>query len=159
MEFRRVLFRSNCSGTGWLPDASPMYGYMVHAPKWMFMFHGNVFLRYNDQDITGKGSRGDNEFDAPNWLMGMGQRRVGEKGLFRFSAMFSLDELIGGGNGYPLLFQSGETFHGQPLVDRQHPHDFISELSVGYQHRFSIASSAGRRVGNEVVVTFCSGVA
>src|SRR3546814_11105610 len=86
----------NGSGTGWLPDASPMYGYMVHAPKWMFMFHGNVFLRYNDQDITGKGSRGDNEFDAPNWLMGMGQRRVGEKGLFRFSAMFSLDELIGG---------------------------------------------------------------
>src|SRR3546814_2636628 len=70
----------NGSGTGWLPDASPMYGYMVHAPKWMFMFHGNVFLRYNDQDITGKGSRGDNEFDAPNWLMGMGQRRVGEKG-------------------------------------------------------------------------------
>src|SRR3546814_8341889 len=101
------------------------------------MFHGNVFLRYNDQDITGKGSRGDNEFDAPNWLMGMGQRRVGEKGLFRFSAMFSLDELIGGGNGYPLLFQSGETFNGQPLVDRQHPHDFISELSVGYTHRFS----------------------
>src|SRR3546814_9098938 len=101
------------------------------------MFHGNVFLRYNDQDITGKGSRGDNEFDAPNWLMGMGQRRVGEKGLFRFSAMFSLDELIGGGNGYPLLFQSGETFNGQPLVDRQHPHDFVSALSVGYTPRFS----------------------
>src|SRR3546814_3067752 len=37
----------NGSGNGWLPDASPMYGYMVHAPTWMFMFHGNVFLRYN----------------------------------------------------------------------------------------------------------------
>lgn len=127
----------NGSGTGWLPDASPMYGYMLHTPEWMLMFHGNLFLRYNNQDITRKGSRGEEEFDAPNWLMGMGQRRVGEKGLFRFSAMLSLDELIGGGNGYPLLFQSGETFNGQPLVDRQHPHDFVSELSVGYTHRFS----------------------
>src|SRR5205085_1675617 len=25
----------NGSGTGWLPDASPMYGYMFHTPKWM----------------------------------------------------------------------------------------------------------------------------
>src|SRR5688500_17426845 len=41
----------NGSGTGWLPDASPMYGYMVHAKKWMFMFHGNIFVRYNHQDI------------------------------------------------------------------------------------------------------------
>src|SRR3546814_3723923 len=67
----------------------------------------------------------------------LSQRGFGEKGLFRFSAMVSLDELIGGGNGYPLLFQAGETFNGPPLVDRQHPHDFIAELSVGYTHRFS----------------------
>jgi hypothetical protein len=25
------------SGTGWLPDASPMYGYMLHSKKWMYM--------------------------------------------------------------------------------------------------------------------------
>src|SRR3546814_20058285 len=54
----------NGSGTGWLPDASPMYGYMVHAPTWLFMFHGNVFLRYNDQDISGKGRRSDKELYA-----------------------------------------------------------------------------------------------
>jgi hypothetical protein len=36
----------NGSGTGWLPDASPMYGYMVHTKKWMYMFHGNIVLRY-----------------------------------------------------------------------------------------------------------------
>ncbi len=124
----------NGSGTGWLPDASPMYGYMVHSDQWMYMFHGNIFLRYNDQDVTNKGDRGDNIFDAPNWLMAMGQRRVGRRGLFRFSAMFSLDDVITGGSGYPLLFQSGETFEGQRLVDRQHPHDLISELSIGYTH-------------------------
>ena len=37
----------NGSGTGWLSDASPMYGYMLHSKKWMYMIHGNIFVRYN----------------------------------------------------------------------------------------------------------------
>ena len=126
----------NGSGTGWLPDASPMYGYMLHSRKWMYMVHGNVFIRYNNQDITNKGTRGDTKVDAPNWVMAMGQRRVGSRGLFRFSTMFSLDPLFGG-EGYPLLFQTGETYQDLPLVDRQHPHNFFSELSVGYTHMIS----------------------
>lgn len=126
----------NGSGTGWLPDASPMYGYMMHGKKWMYMFHGNVFIRYNNQDITNKGTRGDTKVDAPNWLMAMGQRRVGSKGLFRFSSMFSLDPLFGG-DGYPLLFQTGETYQGEPLVDRQHPHNLFSELSIAYTQMIS----------------------
>ncbi len=127
----------NGSGTGWLPDASPMFGYMFHSPKWMYMLHGNAFLRYNNQDFTNKGSRGDSKVDAPNWIMFMGQRMVGKKGLFHFNTMFSLDHVIAGGSGYPLLFQSGELYKGQPLVDRQHPHDLISELSVSYSHALS----------------------
>lgn len=132
----------NGSGTGWLPDASPMYGYMAHANKWMFMFHGNIFLRYNNQDITNKGTRGADKIDAPNWLMAMGQRKIGRKGLFHFSTMFSLDAAIAGGSGYPLLFQSGETWQGAPLVDRQHPHDLVSELSVSYSYSFSKKADA-----------------
>lgn len=127
----------NGSGTGWLPDASPMYGYMLHSRKWMYMVHGSAFLRYDNQDFTNKGMRGDDKVDAPNWFMLMGQRQVGKRGLFHFSGMFSLDELVAGGRGYPLLFQTGESYEGQPLVDRQHPHDFISELSVSYAHAFS----------------------
>lgn len=127
----------NGSGTGWLPDASPMYGYMLHAEKWMYMFHGNVFLRYNKQDVGDRGTRGGGKFDAPNWFMGMGQRRVGSGGMFRFSAMLTLDPLTVGGEGYPLLFQSGESWEGKPLVDRQHPHDLFSELSVAYAHQLS----------------------
>jgi hypothetical protein len=126
----------NGSGTGWLPDASPMYGYMAQSRKWMFMFHGNVFVRYNKQDLTNKGSRGDAKLDAPNWVMAMGQRRVGKRGLFHFNTMFSLDPLFGG-EGYPLLFQTGETLEGRPLIDRQHPHNLFSELSVGYTHQFN----------------------
>jgi hypothetical protein len=126
----------NGSGTGWLPDASPMYGYMLHTEKWMYMIHGNIFIRYNNQDIGNKGTRGDTKVDAPNWFMAMGQRKVGDKGLFHFSAMFSLDPLFGG-EGYPLLFQTGETFNGKPLVDRQHPHNFFSELSIAYTQSFT----------------------
>lgn len=126
----------NGSGTGWLMDKSPMYGYMKHGNHWMWMAHGNVFIRYNHQDIGDKGVRGGAKFDAPNWFMVMGQRRVGERGLFHFNTMLSLDPIFGG-NGYPLLFQTGETYRGQPLVDRQHPHDLFSEVSVSYAHAFS----------------------
>lgn len=126
----------NGSGTGWLPDASPMYGYMLHSKTWMYMFHGNIFIRYNNQDIGNKGTRGDTKIDAPNWFMAMGQRRVGQKGLFHFNAMFSLDPLFGG-EGYPLLFQTGETFEDKPLVDRQHPHNLFSELSIAYTQSFT----------------------
>lgn len=127
----------NGSGTAWLPDASPMYGIMVHSKKWMYMFHGNVAPRYTKQDLGDKGSRGNEAFDAPNWFMAMGQRRVGQKGLFHFNAMLSLDRITEGGDGYPLLFQTGESWQGEPLVDRQHPHDLFSELSVAYTHTFS----------------------
>jgi hypothetical protein len=126
----------NGSGTSWLPDASPMYGQMYHTSQWMFMLHGNLFARYNHQDFTNKGSRGGDKVDAPNWLMFMGQRKTGRKGLFHFSSMLSLDAVFGG-DGYPLLFQSGEAYKGKPLIDRQHPHDLFSELSVSYTYAFS----------------------
>ena len=127
----------NGSGTGWLPDASPMYGYMFHSNKWMYMVHGNLFLRYTNQDIGNKGSRGDSRIDAPNWFMLMAQRRIGQKGLFHYNVMISLDRLTEGGSGYPLLFQSGESWNNKALVDRQHPHDLFSELSVSYSYAFS----------------------
>jgi hypothetical protein len=117
----------NGSGTSWLPDATPMYGYMLHAKKWMMMFHGDIFVRYNVQDITHQGSRGAAKWDAPDMIMGMAQREIGEKGLLHFSLMLSTDALIAGGYGYPLLYQTGESWKGQPLVDRQHPHDLFQK--------------------------------
>ncbi|WP_242916472.1 hypothetical protein [Pontibacter liquoris] len=134
---RSLPMSRNGSGTGWLPDASPMYGNMYHRRDWMFMLHYNLFLRYTNQDVFESGHRGDSQFDAPNWFMLMGQRKVGAKGLFHFSSMLSLDPLTVGGNGYPLLFQTGETYEGVPLIDRQHPHDLFSELSVAYTQMLS----------------------
>jgi hypothetical protein len=36
-----------------------------------------------------------------------------------------------------MLLQSGETCGGQPLVDRQHPHDFFMELGAVYERALS----------------------
>jgi len=129
---RNLPMSRNASGTGWNPDASPMYMWMRSTEKTDWMFHGSLFLRYTNQDIFSAGSRGDEEFSAPNWFMAMMNRKIGSKGLLNATAMISLDRLTEGGNGYPLLFQSGETFEGKRLVDRQHPHDLFSALSIGY---------------------------
>jgi len=137
----------NGSGTSWLPDASPMYGIMLHSKKWMYMLHGNIALRYTKQDLGNKGSRGGDLFDTPNWFMAMGQRKVGQKGLFHFDVMLSLDRFTEGGDGYPLLFQTGETWKGNPLVDKQHPHDIFSALSIGYTHALSEKSDLSIYLG------------
>src|SRR5437763_12769526 len=68
--------------------------------------------------------------------MFIGQRHVGLNRLFHFSTMMSFDAVTGS-NGYPLLFQSGEAYKGNPIVDRQHPHDLFSELSVSYSQAIS----------------------
>jgi hypothetical protein len=49
----------------------------------------------------------------------------------------SLDPATVTPRGYPLLLQSGEAYHGQPLHDRQHPHDFFMELGALYQREIN----------------------
>jgi len=127
----------NGSGTSWSPDNNPMYMLMAHTKKGMWMFHGSIYVRYNTQQLTQKTTRSDAQFDAPNWFMAMYNRKVGNNGLFNFSAMLSLDPLTVTEHGYPLLFQSGETYKGEPLVDRQHPHDLFSGLTIAYTQRLS----------------------
>lgn len=132
---RNLPMNRNGSGTSWHPDNTPMYAYMAHSDKWTYMLHYSVFLRYTSQNANNRSMRGsDRQVDAPNWVMGMAQRQVGKRGLLLVRAMLSLDALTVGRGGYPLLFQTGESFQGKPLIDRQHPHDLFSELSVGYSY-------------------------
>jgi len=51
--------------------------------------------------------------------------------------MFSLDPILVGPGGYPLLYQTGESYKGKPLVDIQHPHDLFSELSANYTQKIA----------------------
>ncbi len=72
--------------------------------------------------------------------MGMAHRPLGG-GSLTLRGMFSLDPTMGK-DGYPLLFQTGETADGvTPLIDRQHPHDFLMELAAVYSHSLSEAAS------------------
>ncbi|QJW90457.1 hypothetical protein HNV11_14245 [Spirosoma taeanense] len=135
---RNLSMNRNGSGTSWHPDNTPMYAYMTHGNRWSYMLHYAVYLRYTAQNVNNPDGRGRaRQFGAPNWVMGMAQRKVGKRGLFQVRAMLSLDPLTVGNGGYPLLFQTGETYKGQPLIDKQHPHDLVSELSVSYAHAFS----------------------
>lgn len=125
----------DASGTSWIPDASPMHAAHAQRSGWDLMVHGTAFVRYTVQDVFESGTRGDRQLDVPNWLMGMARRDISPRGQVAFRGMMSLDPLTIGGSGYPLLFQTGETFEGEPLVDRQHPHDLFAELAVmsGYR--------------------------
>jgi len=101
----------------------------------MTMIHGSFFARYNNQDIFKSGNRGSQKFDVPNMFMGMTQTRVGNNGLFSINTMFSFDPFLVGPGGYPLLYQTGESYKGAKLVDRQHPHDLFAELALAYTQR------------------------
>jgi hypothetical protein len=98
----------------------------------MLMLHGAIFPRYTNVSTR----RGDDRIDAPNWFMGMFSRPLWTNAQFGSRLMMSLDPLTEGGRGYPLLFQSGETWNGEPLHDRQHPHDLFDELSFSVSQKF-----------------------
>jgi hypothetical protein len=126
------------SGTSWLPDSSPMYGRMFMFDGDMLMLHGAIFPRYTNVSTR----RGDDRIDAPNWIMGMYSHPLGDTAQFGARLMMSLDPLTEGGRGYPLLFQSGESWHDQALHDRQHPHDLFDELSLSLSQKFDHDLSA-----------------
>lgn len=116
------------SGTSWLPDASAMRAWHFMAGGWMLMVHGDAFVQYDHQG----GPRGADQFGSINWAMLMAMRQV-EGGTLHLHGMVSAEPFTIGGGGYPLLLQSGETYQGLPLHDRQHPHDLFMELSAMYE--------------------------
>src|SRR5262249_57845554 len=79
----------------------------------------------------------EDRIHAPNCIMAMFSHSSSESTQLGLRAMMSLDPLTEGGRGYPLLLQSGESSHDQPLHDRQHPHDLFDELSVSLSQKFT----------------------
>jgi len=115
------------SGTAWQPAS-------VSAPKWMWMrggwelmAHGVIFVDYNQQG----GPRGGGKAESVNVGMLMEQHKLGA-GTILFRQMFSAESLTSPHPGFPELFQTGETYHGEQLVDHQHPHNVFAELSLLY---------------------------
>ena len=82
-------------------------------------------------------------WESQNWLMGAGERPLGN-GRLLVQAMLSLEPftigklVYGGGTrvlagGSPQLFQTGESYQRTPLVNYQHPHDLIMGLGATYR--------------------------
>ncbi len=120
------------SGTTWIPDATPIPSRHYDAFGWDLTTHGFVFAQYNGQG----GDRGDSQFGSLNWGMLMASQELAG-GLIQLRTMLSLDAAGVSERGYPLLLQTGEAVDGEPLHDRQHPHDLFMELSALYLRRMS----------------------
>src|SRR5882762_9467555 len=116
------------SGTSWLPDASPMHAAEIMLGEWTLMLHGKGFLQYDRQ----QGSRGGDQLGVTNWVMAAVSRPLGA-GRLELRGMLSAEPWTIGARGYPLLLQSGESYGGAPLHDRQHPHDLFMELAALYE--------------------------
>jgi hypothetical protein len=124
----RVSMERMGSGTTWIPDAVTLPSRRRMLGEWMIMAHGFVFAQYDNQS----GERGDDQFGSLNWGMLMATHDFAG-GRFQARTMLSLDPLTVTNRGYPLLLQTGESYKGAPLHDRQHPHDFWMELGALYQ--------------------------
>ena len=115
------------SGTSWQPASVPEQMWMISRGNWEFMAHGAVFLSYDQQG----GPRGAGKAESVNYFMFMEQHRLGG-GTLLLRQMFSAESLTSPHPGFPELFQTGETYHGQPLLDHQHPHNVFAELAALY---------------------------
>ncbi|HUK87612.1 MAG TPA: hypothetical protein VLT85_08110 [Terriglobales bacterium] len=113
------------SGTAWQPQSAPENMWMLERAGWSFMVHGNLVAGYNQQG----GPRGAGKAQAMDFAMFMERHKLG-RGTVEFRQMLSAEPLTAPHPGFPELFQTGESYHGQPLVDHQHPHDLFGELSV-----------------------------
>ena len=115
---------SEGSGTSRRPAADGAEpGKHVMAGDWMLMLHGALSGQYT----KASGPRGDDKLYSTSMLMVMAEREA-DWGRVQLRSMFSLEPQMDAA-GYPNLFATGETAHGQPLVDRQHPHDFFMEIA------------------------------
>jgi hypothetical protein len=120
------------SGTAVQPAAWPMPMVMSRFGGWTLMWMGQVFVVATQQT----GPRGGDKVYSANWGMVAGARSVG-RGSLMLRLMPTLEPLTITRRRYPLLFQTGESAYGKPIVDGQHPHELLMELSAQYAHPVS----------------------
>jgi hypothetical protein len=99
------------------------------AEAWQWTVDGSVFFGFNYQY---RKFRDFSAWESQNWLMAGGSRLI-RSGTFTASTMLSLEPWTMKDIGSPQAFQTGETFRRAPLIDYQHPHDFIMGLGAGYR--------------------------
>lgn len=125
--FIQEILAHSTSGTSAEPNSTPVPMLMKSKGPWTLMFHANVFVTDEQQSSP----RGGDKLFSTNWFMGMAQRKVAG-GVFTARAMLTLEPATISNERYPLLFQQGETAHGDPIADGQHPHNFVMEVAALY---------------------------
>ena len=129
----RNLFQSDMTIMTGMTPQDPMDGMMM--PGWHVMDIGVARLTYNYQG----GPSGGEAWESTNWNMLHAQHDLWG-GRLSLMLMNSLEPATMSKRGSPQLFQEGETFEGQPLVDYQHPHDFFMNVSATYRHSLGAES-------------------
>ena len=127
-----VVLQHATSGSDTQPASTPATMWMAEKYGWMWMLHGEGFLN----SIQQSGPSGGDKLFSTNWIMPMAQRKFG-RGTLTFKTMLSFEPATITQQRYPELFQQGETAFGRPIVDGQHPHDFVSELAVLYDYKLN----------------------
>ncbi len=121
------------SGTSVQPGSTPAPMLMGQRGGWTLMLHSEAFVTDTQQHAAS--NHGADKLFSTNWIMPMAQHRVGAHGQLTLRTMLSLEPGTITGRYYPELFQQGETAYGRPIVDGQHPHDFVMELAALYDLR------------------------
>lgn len=137
MSSAEAFFMNESSGTAVQPTAWPMPMVMTSPGSWNLMWMGQAFL----VDTQQTGPLGADKFFSVNWGMLGATHRLGD-GAVMLRSMVSLEPATITERRYPLLFQTGETAFGSPIVNAQHPHDFVMELSVQYSHNVGESATA-----------------
>jgi hypothetical protein len=130
IDLARNFLMDESSGTAFQPLAWPMPMVMTNTGEWRLMWMAQAFL----VDTQQTGPLGADKFYSTNWGMLSAVHRLGG-GDVMLRTMLSLEPATITGEFYPLLFQTGETAYGKPIVNGQHPHDFVMELSVQYARK------------------------
>ncbi len=133
----------DASGTSWQPDASEHGGIHTAWGDWSVMTHALLNLTYDRQS----GPRGGDKTYVAGMVMAAARRDFADGSALNLRGMLSPDPLMGK-EGYPLLLAAGETANGvDPLVDRQHPHELVMELSASYARPLSEHDSVFAYIG------------
>ena len=121
------------SGTSVNPEGWPMPMLSPTLGSWRVMLMGQAFL----VDTQQTGPRGGDKLYSSNWFMSSFEHKAGQSGAFQLQVMISLEPATVTQRRYPLLFQTGESAFGKPIVDGQHPHDLFMGLTLQYARSLS----------------------